>query len=140
MRRLPPLNALRAFEVAARHNSFTAAASELNVSHAAVSRHVRALEARLNVTLFHRSKRGVELTSAGAGYLRSVSAAFDAIARATDDLADPAGAQIRVSAHPAFATRWLLHHLGRFRDAYPGYEVAVDATRPDERRVGEECV
>jgi LysR family glycine cleavage system transcriptional activator len=128
MRRLPPLNALRAFEVAARHNSFTAAASELNVSHAAVSRHVRALEARLNIALFHRGKRGVELTSAGADYLRSVSAAFDAIARATDDLADPAGAQIRVSAHPAFAARWLLHHLDGFRDAHPGYDIALDAT------------
>ncbi len=128
MRRLPPLNALRAFEVAARHNSFTAAAGELNVSHAAISRHVRALEARLNVTLFHRSKRGVELTSAGTEYLRSISAAFDAIARATDDLADPLGAQIRVSSHPAFAARWLLYRLDRFRDAHPGYEVALDAT------------
>ena len=128
MRRLPPLNALRAFEVAARHNSFSAAASELNVSHAAVSRHVRALEARLNVALFHRGKRGVELTSAGADYLRSISGAFDAIARATDALADPLGAQIRVSAHPAFATRWLLHHLDRFKGTHPGYDVALDAT------------
>jgi LysR family glycine cleavage system transcriptional activator len=127
-RRLPPLNALRAFEVAARHNSFTAAASELNVSHAAISRHVHALEARLNVALFHRTKRGIELTSAGADYLSTVSAAFDAIAQATDGLANPAMAQVRVSAHPAFATRWLLHHLDHFRDAYPGYEVALDAT------------
>jgi LysR family glycine cleavage system transcriptional activator len=61
--RLPPLNALRAFEVAARHNSFTGAATELRVSHAAISRHVRSLEARLGVTLFRRAKRGVELTT-----------------------------------------------------------------------------
>lgn len=127
-RRLPPLNALRAFEVAARHNSFTAAADELNVSHAAISRHVRALEARLNVALFHRTRRGVELSSAGADYLRTVSAAFDAIARATEGLAEPARAQVRVSAHPAFATRWLLHHLDHFRTDHPGYEVALDAT------------
>lgn len=126
--RLPPLNALRAFEVAARHNSFTAAAAELNVSHAAISRHVRALEARLNVDLFLRTKRGVELTSAGADYLRAVSAAFDAIAQATDRLGDPPGEHVRVSAHPAFATRWLLHHLDRFREAHPSYDVVLDAS------------
>lgn len=127
-RRLPPLNALRAFEVAARHNSFTAAAAELNVSHAAVSRHVRALEARLNVTLFHKAKRGVELTAAGAEYLTAISAAFDSIAAATDDLSAPAAAPIRLSAHPVFATRWLLHHLAQFRAAHPGYEVTLDAS------------
>jgi DNA-binding transcriptional LysR family regulator len=127
-RRLPPLNALRAFEVAARHNSFTAAAAELNVSHAAISRHVRALEARLNVTLFHKAKRGVELTTAGAAYLAAVSAAFDSIAQATDSLSASAVATIRLSAHPAFATRWLLHHLGGFRAAHPGYEVMLDAS------------
>jgi LysR family glycine cleavage system transcriptional activator len=82
-RRLPPLNALRAFEVAARHNSFTGAATEMRVSHAAVSRHVRSLEARLGVTLFRRAKRGVELTEDGVRYLKAVSVAFESIAEAT---------------------------------------------------------
>lgn len=127
-RRLPPLNALRAFEVAARHNSFTGAASELRVSHAAVSRHVRSLEARLGVPLFNRVKRGVALTTAGAGYLREISAAFDAIAEATDKLADPGRAQVRVSVHPAFAARWLIRRLDGFRKAYPTCDVVLDAT------------
>lgn len=127
-RRLPPLNALRAFESAARHNSFTGAAAELNVSHAAISRHVRSLEARLGVILFNRASRGVELTSAGSEYLRAVSAAFDDIAEATDALAEPGEPQVRVSAHPAFAARWLLRRLDRFREANPGYAVALDAT------------
>lgn len=127
-RRLPPLNALRAFEVAARHNSFTGAAEELRVSHAAISRHVRALEARLGVALFHRAKRGVELTAAGARYLQAVSAAFDAIAEATETVAGPDQAQIRVNVHPAFGARWLIRRLDRFREAHPDYEVVLDAT------------
>src|SRR5690606_33391188 len=127
-RRLPPLNALRAFEVAARHNSFTGAAEELRVSHAAISRHVRALEARLGVALFHRAKRGVELTAAGARDLQAVSAAFDAIAEATETVAGPDQAQIRVSVHPAFGARWLIRRLDRFREAHPEYEVVLDAT------------
>jgi LysR family transcriptional regulator, glycine cleavage system transcriptional activator len=127
-RRLPPLNALRAFEAAARHNGFTGAAAELRVSHAAISRHVRALEARLGVTLFRKAKRGVELTAGGQRYLQAVSAAFDSIAAATDTVATAAQAQIRASVHPAFAGRWLIHHLSRFRQAYPDYDVVLDAT------------
>lgn len=127
-RRLPPLNALRAFEAAARHNSFAAAAEELNVSHAAISRHVRSLESRLNVTLFRTAKRGVELTAAGAAYLRAVSAALDAIAEATDELTRSNRATVRVSVHPAFAARWLVQRLDRFRDSHPGLDVVLDAT------------
>jgi DNA-binding transcriptional LysR family regulator len=127
-RRLPPLNALRAFEAAARHNSFTSAAAELRVSHAAISRHVRALEARLGVRLFNRVKRGVALTAAGADYLRTVSTAFDAIAEATDELAHPGRVKIRVSVHPAFAARWLIHRLDGFRRANPDCDVVLDAT------------
>jgi len=127
-RRLPPLNALRAFEVAARHNSFTGAAAELRVSHAAISRHVRALEARLGVTLFRKAARGVELTEAGAKYLGVISDAFDAIAQATDDVAQPKAAQIRVSVEPAFAATWLIHRLGAFRDAYPQYDIVLEVS------------
>ncbi|HTO84419.1 MAG TPA: transcriptional regulator GcvA [Methylomirabilota bacterium] len=126
-RRLPPLNALRAFEVAARHNSFTGAAAELRVSHAAVSRHVRALEARLGVTLFRKATRGVELTDAGIEYLRAISDAFDAIDAATDAIKQTQSGHIRVSVEPAFAGKWLIHRLGGFRTAYPQYDVVLDA-------------
>src|SRR5262247_1321988 len=128
LRRLPPLNALRAFEVAARHNSFTGAATELRVSHAAVSRHVRALEGRLGVTLFRRAKRGVELTDDGRRYLKAVSAAFEAIAEATEALAKPKDVRVRVSVEPAFAGRWLIHRLGRFQAAHPDVDVVLDAS------------
>jgi len=127
-RRLPPLNALRAFEAAARHNSFSGAASELRVNHAAISRHVRTLEARLGVILFRKAKRGVELTTAGARYRDVLSTAFDAIADATDTLTHPRRTQIRVSVHPAFAARWLVRRLAGFRKAYPTYDVVLDAT------------
>jgi DNA-binding transcriptional LysR family regulator len=126
-RRLPPLNALRAFEAAARHNSFTGAAAELNVSHAAISRHVHALEARLGATLFRKAPRGVALTSEGARYLATVSAAFDAIAEATATLSG-AAAQVRLSVHPAFASRWLIRRLDGFRDSQPGCDVVIEAT------------
>lgn len=127
-RRLPPLNALRAFEVAARHNSFTGAATEMRVSHAAVSRHVRALEARLGATLFRRAKRGVELTEDGVRYLKAVSAAFESIAEATEALAKPRDVRVRVSVEPAFAGRWLIHRLGRFQAAHPDVDVVLDAS------------
>jgi len=127
-RRLPPLNALRAFEVAARHNSFTGAAAELRISHAAVSRHVRALEARLGVTLFRRAKRGVELTEDGMRYLNAVSAAFESIAEATEALAKPKDVRVRVSVEPAFAGRWLIHRLGRFQTAHPDVDVVLEAS------------
>ncbi len=126
--RLPPLNALRAFEVAARHNGFTGAATELHVSHAAVSRHVRSLEGRLGVTLFRRAKRGVELTEDGLRYLKAVSAAFESIAEATEALAKPNYVQVRVSVEPAFAGKWLIHRLGRFQSAHPDVDVVFDSS------------
>ncbi len=127
-RRLPPLNALRTFEVAARHNGFTGAAAELRVSHAAVSRHVRSLEARLGVTLFRRAKRGVELTEDGMRYLKAVSAAFESIAEATEALAKPKDVRVRISVEPAFAGRWLIRRLGRFQAAHPDVDVVLDSS------------
>ena len=127
-RRLPPLNALRTFEAAARHDSFAGAAAELRVDHAAVSRHVRALEARLGVTLFRRVSRGVELTPSGRQYLQAVSSAFDSIAEATDVLSRPKHALIRVSAEPALAAKWLIHRLGRFHAEHPDFDVVLDAS------------
>lgn len=127
-RRLPPLNALRAFEAAARHDSFTGAAGELRVSHAAVSRHVRGLEARLGVTLFRKAARGVRLTESGAAYLEAVRQAFDLIGEATERIAKDKSARLRISVEPAFAARWLVPRLGRWRAAHPDYEIILDVS------------
>ena len=76
-RSLPPLNALRAFAAAGRLGSFTKAATELNVSHSAISRHVRGLEKRLNAHLFRTKNTGVELTDQGRAYLAEITPALD---------------------------------------------------------------
>src|SRR5437016_5807028 len=112
-RRLPPLNALRAFEAAARHLSFTAAESELNVTQAAVSHQIKALEERLGLKLFRRVGRGLLLTDAAQAYLAEVGAAFDRLAAATQRLHqhDAAGV-LSATVLPSFAAKWLLPRLG----------------------------
>ncbi len=126
-RRLPPLTALRAFEAAARHLSFSRAADELNVTHAAVSHQIKALEAYLGVPLFHRLTRAVRLTDAGRDYLPVLRESFDAIAEATGRILDGAdGGRLTVSATPAFAARWLVPRLGRFYAAHPRIDVRID--------------
>ena len=130
-RLLPPLNALRAFDAAARHNSFTGAAAELRVSHAAISRHVRQLrrQARLGVLLFRKLGRGVTLTDDGAAYLEPVARAFDIIGEATASVAKtPASLAVSVSAEPIFAARWLVPRLVRFQQQHADIEVFIDAT------------
>ncbi|WP_114394503.1 transcriptional regulator GcvA [Oleisolibacter albus] len=128
-RRLPPLTALRAFEAAARHESLSRAAAELNVTHPALSRHVRDLEAWIGRPLFERHSRGLRLTQAGLVYRDALTAALDQIARATADLT--AGAErrrLRLSVDPSFAQRWLARRLAGFLAAHPGIEVSLDAT------------
>src|ERR1700741_916047 len=94
--RLPPLNALRAFEASARHLSFKRAADELSVTAGAVSQQVKSLEARIGVKLFRRLSRGLVLTAAGESYLPSISGAFHAISAATEKLSPPLkGAPLR---------------------------------------------
>jgi LysR family glycine cleavage system transcriptional activator len=118
-RNLPPLNALKAFEAAARHVSFTLAAAELNVTHAAISRHIRELEAWLGAKLFVRTGRGVELTERGAGYVADISRAFDTLSVATDNVSSRRRRrrqQLVVSVEPSFAALWLVPRLGRFVD------------------------
>ncbi len=119
-RRLPPLNALRAFEAAARHLSFTRAAEELNVTQAAISHQVKGIEERLGVVLFRRLNRALLLTDAGQSYLPAVRDAFDRIAEATGNLKahDSAGV-LTVSVLPSFAAKWLVPRLGGFREAHP---------------------
>lgn len=131
-RRLPSLNAIRAFEAAARHASFTAAADELCVTHAAVSRHIRDLEKWLGRELFVRTRRGVTLTEAGLRYGADVTPLFDALAGATQAVMHPNAKRLVVTAEPALASRWLVPRLGRFSELHPDIEMHVD---PDVRLV-----
>lgn len=127
-RRLPPLNAVRAFEAAARHLSFTKAAEELNVTQAAVSHQVKALEERLQVPLFRRLNRGLVLTGAGASYLRELEDIFDRLEEATKRLrASEAMGALTVSTSTSFAAKWLVPRLQRFRERRPDIDVRIDA-------------
>ncbi|MEM6761065.1 MAG: LysR family transcriptional regulator [Pseudomonadota bacterium] len=105
MRTLPPLNALRAFEAAGRHESFSRAAEELGVSHSAISRHVRGLEQRLGVSLFRDMSRGVQLTAEGRGYLYRVTPALDVISDATEALATAPAGRVLINSEPLFASK-----------------------------------
>lgn len=123
---LPPLAALRVFEAAGRHGSFTAAASELGVTPSAVSHGVRTLEDRLGIPLFRRDARGLSLTPAGEELLAEATRAFDGLARAMQRLTDSRGrAGLRISSAPTFAARWLLPRLPRLRRDHPGLSVAI---------------
>ena len=128
-RRLPPLNALRAFEAAARHLSFTKAAEELYVTQAAVSHQVKALEAALGVQLFRRLNRRLMLTDAGQLYLPALTEAFDGIDAATARLrADEDAGRLSVSVANSLAAKWLLPRLPRFRERHPEIDVEVSAS------------
>ncbi len=125
-RRLPPLNALRAFEAAARHLSFSRGADELHVTHAAVSHHVKALESFLGVALFHRLTRAVRLTGAGRAYLPVLREAFDRIAETTERLrAEDVPGPLTVSVTPSFASHWLVPRLARFYAAHDDVDVRL---------------
>jgi LysR family transcriptional regulator, glycine cleavage system transcriptional activator len=132
-RRLPSLNALKAFESAARFGSFTLAAQELNVTHAAVSRHIRELEGSLGTKLFHRTGRGVELTDAGRTLGPDLTPAFEQLVRATERFIAPKPrGQLVISAEVNFAARWLLPRLEKFSELHPHVRVVLD---PDSRCV-----
>jgi LysR family glycine cleavage system transcriptional activator len=128
--RLPPLNALRAFEAAARGGGFVAASRELSVTPAAISQHVAALEAHLGVKLFRRLARGLELTDAGRAYLPGLEEGFAALAAATGALRDrPRAGRLVVSALPSFATGWLVRRLPEFRRRFPEIDVVLHSER-----------
>lgn len=126
--RLPSLSALRVFEAAGRHLSFTKAAGELHVTQAAVSHQIKALEEQLGVQLFRRAPRRLLLTDAGQLYLPEVRAAFDRLSAATAHLrrAESSGV-LTVSVLPSFAAKWLVPRLRRFRDRHPEFDVRVAA-------------
>lgn len=128
MRRLPSLNALRAFEAAARHESFARAAAELFVTPAAISQQVRALENELAVTLFERRPRRLRLTDAGRRLLPGVTDGFTRLAAACSNLDNsPLRGTLTVSMLPSFAHSWAVHRLGEFADRYPEIELIVEA-------------
>ena len=109
VRPLPPLNWIRAFETAARHQNFRQAAEELGVSAGAVSQKVKALEQHLNRALFQRNPRGVRLTDLGRRYRDELSPALDDIAAATERIAAASGnTRLRITALPAIAEKWLI--------------------------------
>lgn len=132
-RKIPSTAALAVFEAAARHQSYTRAAAELAVTQSAVCRQIAVLEAFVGVRLFQRSRRGVALTDAGAGYARQVRARLDEVER--DALALMAhggeGGTLELGVVPTFATRWLLPRLPSFGREHPGIRVNLTArTRP----------
>src|SRR5256885_4322505 len=129
LRRLPPLNALKAFEAAARHESFTRAAEELCVTQGAVSHQVKALELELGIKLFNRERQRLVITGAGRDYLAVVRDALDRIAAGTERLMQrQSSGVLTVSTSPDFAAKWLVHRLGRFSDAHPEMDLRISAT------------
>ncbi|MGB0670735.1 MAG: transcriptional regulator GcvA [Rhodospirillales bacterium] len=139
MGRLPPLNALRAFEAGARHLSFTRAAEELNVTPAAISHQVKQLEDDLGRALFVRLPRRLGLTDEGRRLLPAVTDALGRIQDVVDDLRKPLGATLTISTTPSLSARWLARRIGGFMALVPEVEVkihhsftSVDFTRPGE--------
>lgn len=126
-RKLPPLNALRAFEAAARCGNFTRAARELFVTQGAVSRHIATLEGWLGVQLFERGRHGISLTPAGQRYFASMRVALDQIELGTRQLQQESPDEwlLRVKLPPTFAIRWLIPRLARFHALHPRIDVQI---------------
>ncbi len=123
---LPSLNGLRAFEAAARHQSFTRAAEELNVTQTAVSHQIRTLEERLGLKLSDRRGRALRLTEAAKNYLPSVRSAFDELHDATERLIRRDGdTTLTVSTLTSFAAKWLVPRLGGFQDLHPEISIRI---------------
>jgi LysR family transcriptional regulator, glycine cleavage system transcriptional activator len=124
--RLPSLNGLRAFEAAARHLSFTLAASELNVTQTAISHQIRRLEEELGIRLFVRQNRALALTPEARDYLPGVRAAFNDLRLATDRLLRKDDDKVlTVSTLASLAAKWLLPRLTDFQEHHPGIDVRI---------------
>jgi LysR family glycine cleavage system transcriptional activator len=132
-RRLPPLNALKAFEAAARNLSFTKAADELFVTQAAVSHQIKTLEEYLGLKLFLRKNRSLLLTEEGQGYFLDIRDIFTQLIDATEKLlARGAKGSLTVSLTPSFAIQWLVPRLNLFNEAHPDIDVRIKAQDQDE--------
>jgi LysR family glycine cleavage system transcriptional activator len=129
MKRLPPLNAFKAFDAAARHLSFTAAAGELSVTHGAVSRQTAALERELEIALFVRGARGLKLTQEGAQLAAAVGAAFGTLRSAVERLRqDGPASALRVSVPPTLAMRWLIPRMTALHQAHPRLRIELSTS------------
>jgi LysR family transcriptional regulator, glycine cleavage system transcriptional activator len=127
--KLPPLTALRTFEVAARTGSFTAAASELGVTHGAVSKQIQSLEEWLGQTLFTRAGQRMAPTLHGRAFAREISEAFDRIADAARRYGNVSATQVlRVNAPASFTMRWLIPRLPQFYESHPDTEVRISTS------------
>ena len=131
MQPFPPLNPLRVFEVAARLESFTAAASELGVTQSAVSRQIATLESFLNTKLLARERHGVRLTKEGRTYRDGISPAFAMIGSASAALNNPRAKPLRLRIYTTFAAKWLIKRLPNFQDAHPDINVQLSASAAD---------
>ncbi len=127
MRDLPPLNALRAFDLAGRHLNFRAAADEMGLTQGAVAQQVRLLEAHLALKLFERLPKGLAFTSAGRGYHARVAAAFADLQEATQVLR-PEPDKVLISVTPTFAAKWLIPNLPAFSALHPDIDLRIMAT------------
>jgi LysR family glycine cleavage system transcriptional activator len=126
---LPSLNSLRAFATVAETNSYSKAGAVLNVSHAAISQQVRALEARLGVALVIRAGRGIALTSEGAALARDLAAGFAAIHRGVESLTRADTKRpVQVTMTPAFAVSWLMPRITDFQQQHPGITLMLNPT------------
>jgi LysR family glycine cleavage system transcriptional activator len=124
-----PLTALRSFEAAGRHLSFSRTAEELFVSQAAISRQIRELEAQTGRPLFERRHRQVALTESGVRLLDQLTVSFDAISHRLDEIASQAGQQtVTVSVEPSFAGGWLVPRLNLFNAMHPDIDISIDAS------------
>ena len=126
MRRLPPLNSLRAFEASARLRSFSRAALELNVTQSAISHQVRTLEDFLNVSLFRRLPKGIELTPQAEVILPVATSAFDNLSRAMVDVSAKRNGVV-LYCSTSFAIRWLLRRIGQFELSFPDIAIRLSS-------------
>lgn len=132
VRRIPPLNPLRVFEVVARTENLTLAAQQLHVTQSAVSRQIGVLEDYLGIQLFRRERHGVSLTRAGSTYAAQILPAFESIADATDQLTQGSRqSALRVRTYTTFAAKWLIPRLSQFRALHPNIEVRISNAVPD---------
>ncbi len=130
MKRLPPLTTLPVLEAAARLQSFSAAAAELNVTHGAISHQIRSLEESVGVALFARQGRRVVLTAEGAAFAAAIRGALSKVSEAVEALSPiERERKLKISVLPSFASRWLMPRLGKFLEANPQYEISVEANQ-----------
>lgn len=132
--KIPPLNALKAFEATARHQQMSRAGDELHVTHAAISHQIKQLEAWLDTALFHRKGRGIKLTRAGDMLYSCVHPQFEELKATCQMIKSMSGSvALRVGCIPSIASRWLVPHISAFSSLYPDVELRVQYAMADDK-------